>query len=231
MNIFRNLLNLLYPGICLSCDSRLEDPREYLCPECEKNLEFVTEFCGKCGSYTVLGSCSHCSENVFTFTAARSVFKYSKEIKALIHYLKYNEYSRIARYFSVKMAEYLKTSDFLDHIDYICPVPLHRVKKRERGYNQAELITKNLSSILKIRHIPNLIKRKRYTETQTLLSKTERADNVRNAFWINSKYNVKDKSILLIDDVFTTGATVNSISNLLKHKRVGKIYVLTIARA
>ena len=231
MNILRNFIDLIYPRTCFSCNCSIEHPRQYLCPDCENKMEPVKEFCEKCGSYPVKNLCNHCSDNNYSFSRARSVYKFGKEVQVLVHNLKYNEFSGIARFFARKMAEYINSMELFNRIDLICPVPLHKVKKRERGYNQAELISKKLSDILNIRHLPHLIKRKKYTETQTSLSKRERKNNVKNAFRISNKYNIADKNILLIDDVFTTGATVNSISNLLKHNGVGKIYVLTIARA
>ncbi len=231
MTLLRNLINLIFTETCFSCNQRIQANEKYLCQECELKLDFITDICPKCGAELSDTECRYCREGNYVFTKARSLFQFNKQIQALIHNLKYNEISGVAKYLTEKTVTYLKEFQPFGEIDFICPVPLHKVKKRERGYNQAELISKNLASQLNWEHASDLITRIRYTNTQTSLSKEKRCENVKNAFRINKKYEMKDKNILIIDDVFTTGATINSISNLLKHNQIGKIYVLTIARA
>ncbi len=139
--------------------------------------------------------------------------------------------TKIATYLGEKGIEYLRRHNPFPDVDYICPVPLHPTKARARGYNQAALITKKIASYYSWNYRPKIIKRKKYTQRQSNLSPEERKLNVSRAFSIDRKGMSSDSNILIIDDVFTTGATVNSICRLLKKQLDGKIYVLTIARA
>jgi len=231
MTFAKSFLNLVFTETCHNCEIKLNAGESYLCSDCEKKLQPIINFCAKCGAEITEQYCNYCKENRYDFTKARSLYRFSKEIQSLIHSLKYNEFTGVAEYFALRMSEYLHEYRPFSDIGLVCPIPLHRIKKRERSYNQAELLSRNLAKKLGIKHAPNLLQRVRYTETQTLLSKEKRCENVRDAFKINRKYDVKGKNVLIIDDVFTTGATVNSVSNSLKHSQIGKIYVLTIARA
>ena len=231
MNILQTFVGLFFPKICLSCDERLLDSEQYLCLNCSNSLKFLEDFCPICGAPKADCECKVCQTNKFLFDKAHSVFMFNKVVQNMIHEFKYNEITRIAKFFGKLSQEYIEKFEPFDHIDYIVPVPLHKVKKRSRGFNQAEYITREISKNMNWKHLPNLIKRKRFTETQTKLNKEQRRENVSLAFKINPKYNIRGKNILLVDDVFTTGSTVNSITAALKEKQVNKVYVFTIARA
>ena len=128
-------------------------------------------------------------------------------------------------------AKFIQQQSSFPKIDYIIPVPLHIVKKRSRGFNQAEILSAEIAKICHFKHLPKGINRIKFTETQTRLGKIARKENVYNAFNLKNSKKLKGKTILLIDDVFTTGATTNTISNVLKNNGVSQIIVLTIARA
>ncbi|MDY6916086.1 MAG: ComF family protein [Candidatus Cloacimonadota bacterium] len=230
MNYWQAFLNLVYPKTCINCNCRIYNSSEFLCSECKQQLTFLeNNLCPKCGSPNKNNDCDICKN--FHFHKARSVFPFNKTVRSLIHYLKYNEFIKIADYLAAYCFEYIQKYHPFPQVDIICPVPLYKVRKRSRGFNQAEKISSKIASYAGWNHIPNLLVRKKYTATQTKLSKIERNLNVRDAFELNSKYEIKDKNILVIDDVFTTGSTVNSIGKVLEKYGVSKIYVLTIARA
>lgn len=231
MNILQTFIGLFFPKICLSCDERLLDNDQFLCLNCFNSLDFLKVICPICGSPKTEEKCNVCQTNEFLFDKARSVFMFNTVVQNLIHEFKYNEMTMIAKFLGKLSREYIEKFKPFDHIDYVVPVPLHKVKKRSRGFNQSEYITRQIARNMNWKHLPNLIKRKRFTETQTKLNKEQRRKNVSFAFKINSKYNIKGKNILLVDDVFTTGATANSITVALKEKQVNKVYVFTIARA
>ncbi len=231
MNIFFSLIDLIFQKTCISCYSRLENKEQILCSECEQSLDFLTGICEICGAPKENDSCEICESNEFFFDKACSIFHYNNIIQSLIHNLKYNEMRKISEYLGKYTKEYLSKFQPFSEINIITPIPLHRVKKRSRGFNQSEFLTKVISEQMNWTHIPNLILRKKFTETQTKLSRTKRQENVSNAFRLNPKFNIENKDILIVDDVFTTGATINSASNLLRNNGVNKIYVLTIARA
>ncbi len=231
MNFLQTFIGLFFPKICLSCEKKLNENEQYLCSDCVTLLEFLEDICRVCGAPKTGKKCWVCDTNNFRFDRARSVFMFNKVVQNLIHEFKYNEMTRIAKFFGKYSQEYLNKYQPFDHVDYIVPVPLHTVRKRDRGFNQAEYLTQEISKNMGWKHLPTLIKRKRFTQTQTKLKKTQRKDNVSHAFSINSKYNIKGKNILLVDDVFTTGATANSIAEILKKKQADKVYVFTIGRA
>ncbi len=231
MNPLRTFIGLFLPRICLNCDKRLLENEYLICLECYSSLKFLTEICPVCGAPTNEAKCITCETNEFIFDKARSVFSYDDILQNLIHEFKYNEMTSIIKLLGKLSHEYLTKFQPFDHIDYIVPVPLHKVKKRSRGFNQSEYIAREISRSMNWKCLPSLIKRKKFTETQTKLNKHQRRKNVSMAFRINQKYDIKDKNILLVDDVFTTGSTVNSISTVLKAAQVNKVYVFTIARA
>ena len=231
MNILHTFTGLFFPKLCLNCNEPLLEKEKFICSNCSRSLIFLEEICPICGAPKTEGKCRVCETNEFLFDKARSAFMFNKAVQNMIHEFKYNEITRIAKFFGRLSQEYIKKFQPFDHIDYIVPVPLHKVKKRDRGFNQSEYITREISKNMNWKHLPNLIKRKRFTETQTKLNKDQRRKNVSLAFKINPKYNIKGKNILLVDDVFTTGSTANSIATALKKKQVNKVYVFTIARA
>jgi ComF family protein len=161
-------------------------------------------------------------------------FRKDNSVQTIIHYLKFKGFYNIGiflgNYFGT---EYIKIFDKIKNYDIICPVPLHKTKFRERGYNQSEYICKGINSILNINQINDLITRIRYTKSQTNLKYFERISNVKDAFKINEKFtkNLNGKKILLVDDVVTTGATINEVIKILRLEDVKEISALAIASA
>jgi len=137
----------------------------------------------------------------------------------------------IADYLTSHIKLYFDLFNPFLEIDIVAPIPLHHVRKRARGFNQAELLSRNIAKLLELEHLPRLLKRVKYTQTQTHLNKAERDINVSSAFGLGKNHNISNKNILLVDDVFTTGSTVNNISKLLKENSSGKVFILTIAHA
>jgi competence protein ComFC len=215
--IFRTAADLIFPRNCLSCNSKINTDSKFLCKSCEDKTEYSEN--------TI-----QIDEPVF-FDEARAVFKFNKPIQDLIHYLKYNEFKSVVKYLKPLIEKYFKLYGRFEKIDFIVPVPLHSTRMRDRGFNQATVIGKVISEITGIPLTEKIIKRNNYTKTQTLLSKAERSDNVSNVFKVPDPELAEGKSVLLVDDVFTTGSTVNSMSKLLKNNGVSNVFVLTVARA
>jgi ComF family protein len=139
--------------------------------------------------------------------------------------------TKIGAFLAQYSSKYIRTYPFPEKIDYILPIPLHPVKKRMRGFNQAEILSKEIANSLGVKHTPDLIVRKKFTQTQTKLKREERQKNVSEAFQVNRRFSLQNKVILIVDDVFTTGSTTNSISAILKKNEAKYVFVLTIARA
>ena len=229
MRIFSDVLDLIFPKSCLVCDSHIE--KGVICTSCYSQLLTMTsQVCNICGTHLKDNKCEVCEEETFYFDKAVSIYEYNNILKSLIHNFKYQEFTVISKFFAEEISS---KSIFLNELDEnfeIIPVPMHSVKKRQRGYNQAEVFAKDLSFYTNMKLNSKLTYRNRFTQTQTKLNKSERHQNLKNAFGFRKKYFNKDK-FLVVDDVFTTGSTVNELSKLLIDNGAKEINVLTIARA
>ncbi|MDZ4182041.1 MAG: ComF family protein, partial [Candidatus Cloacimonadaceae bacterium] len=166
----------------------------------------------------------------FVFDIARSAYRFTGPIKSMIHAIKYEGMTSPVSFIVKGMQHSLSSSAELADIDLITAVPLHRVRRRERGFNQSELLARALAKALgKIYADP--VSRRHYTQSQTRLHKQQRIKNLGGAFKLRRKANVANKRVLLIDDVFTTGSTVNEVAQTLRNGGAGYIAVLTAARA
>lgn len=177
------------------------------------------------------GFCPDCSKGrEFYFTKAYASLPYSGAVVSLIHCLKYSGATKLAKpLIEMSLVDELKNLD----IDILTYVPLHKTKYRSRGFNQAELIGKELKKHLCSKIKVTKLIRRRYTSKQADLNPMQRAKNVEQAFAIRKKNLAlfKNKNVLIVDDILTTGATVNAICTELKKAKVNKIYVFCIARA
>jgi len=232
-------LNLVYPDICKICGRmRATKAQSYVCDECRKDIKPIKPpVCGLCGRHfegeiTVEFVCEDCRNRKIYYDRARSAVKYDGSVVKALHAYKYNN----AMWFEPFLAQMLikKAKEEINGGDWDCivPVPLHFVRKNERGFNQAERLSERLSDALKIPVNTRILKRVKYTETQTALERHKRSENVKNAFALrDNKLNIKGLRIILIDDVMTTGATVNECAKTLRKGGASSIFVLTLARA
>lgn len=234
-NIVDIVLDFIYPEniSCIICNKPISKINTYsICKSCFDELHFILDGCVKCGKPIInhtlelqdIQGCSYCLNKNFYFDKAISCIEYDETSKKLILGLKYNKKTYISKY----IAEIMKEKIDLENIkaDYISCVPLHRKRFRKRGYNQSQKIAKELSKLMKL-EVVDLIERDHYTRRLYNLSKREREKELKNAFSLKSNVDVKNKYILLIDDIFTTGSTTNEISKILKLSGVSKIYVMT----
>ncbi|MCB5230693.1 MAG: ComF family protein [Candidatus Cloacimonas sp.] len=231
---FSKTVDVLFPKICYSCGERLIGNESFVCSSCSAKIEpYYESICRVCGSFDVQAKaiCRFCNENRAHFDKCRSVIQYNEVARVLIHELKYNEKTKIADMLANIAIEYIENTKPYRSVDCVVNIPLHAVKRRSRGYNQAEFLAARIADHFAWKHNPSLFKKALPTASQTSLSSEERKTNVANAFSVDSKANIKDHNFLIIDDVFTTGATVNAASGELKKRNADKVYVLTIARA
>ncbi len=231
-HILRKVPDLFIPPVCLSCHSRIKRSEYPLCEPCLEAITVLEDegLCAVCGSPMVDNTCEVCWENTIYFDLGRSVFRFDGAIQQLIHALKYNGSTAVAKWFARRAAEFVRMHQHFGGIDLIMAVPLHRVRRRERGYNQSDLIAKQLARFLGIAYCEPVF-RKHYTLSQTRLSKQERLKNLKAAFGLKPNLDLTGKKILLVDDVFTTGSTVNEISKALRAANPAEIRVLAMARA
>lgn len=226
--------NIFFPRDvkCIFCGDELSN-REYnsTCEICYPILPFIKKSCPKCGGAVTeenSGVCVDCKINNYDFTMAMSVFEYVDQPLNIIHKFKYNRKKYLAKPLGAYLAQRLVTENL--NIDYITSVPIHTSKLKQRKFNQAELLSIEVSSLLSIPYLPLCIK-KINTPSQTNLSFKDRRANVKDSFEFNKEYKstIKNKNILIIDDVFTTGATCNEVSTTLLKAGANKCYVLTLA--
>ncbi len=226
LNRFNQLLDFFLPRLCVSCFSRLDYNENYICNNCfgEINkpdlIRLQHEYNRKFADDKIISG----------FTSA-FVLEKDKALQHLIHSLKYNENFRIGIYLGKIVAQLCREIIMEWNADYIIPVPLHHLKKAERGYNQSFYIAKGIGSTLNIKLSHSKIKRKRYTSTQTALSLVERRDNIKDAFELKNTRSVHGKKIILVDDVITTGATISECGKILLTEGAAKVFALSVAIA
>ncbi len=162
-------------------------------------------------------------------------FKEDSPIQQIIHHFKYRGMKKLGIYLGEIIGKELinDSNAIVKTFDIIIPVPLYKTKERERGYNQAEYLCKGINNQLQKEFIKDIVKRTRHTKSQTKLSLSERIENVKDAFEINKKYKgkISGKRIILVDDVITTGSTLNEVIKELITEDVSQIFVITIAMA
>ncbi len=233
--IVRACLDLLFPPACPCCKKPTADNNRFLCLECYRQLRFIKiPYCSYCGK-ALPGTranhlCKDCIKPFWTFDRARSLLIYEKVIARLIHNLKYSgDMTGIITF--CRLARQSNVLHDLATADLIVPVPLHIKRLRQRGFNQALILARNLFPTE--RHIIrcDLLIRKRDTHSQTDLSGTSRRKNLKNAFIIEKPEEVNGRNILLFDDVFTTGTTAQECAKTLKRAGSNRVEVLTICRA
>lgn len=238
--LLKSLIIFLYPARCRYCGENL-DPADgyYICKSCWQGVKFIEKpFCGVCG-YPLdknaalpdkITSCSNCPDGIW-FRKARAIADYNSAVGEAIRLLKYSSKEVMAKPLAGLMFENMPKLLLAESYDYIIPVPLHKKKKRKRGYNQMELIGQWLSQLTGIPMEKHSLIKIRDNKPQTGLSGKEREANVNGVYDIRDPYRIADKRVLLIDDVMTTGATVNECARMLARKgKVNHVDIFTLTR-
>src|SRR5213596_1869834 len=229
-------VSLLYPPVCTICGTSIR-AAEYLCDQCEaKAVRISAPFCEKCsepfdGSIKGPFTCANCAHRTIYFEAAVAAYRGRGIVRQIIHEFKYGRQIHlrhlVARWLHAALDdERLSGSRF----DIIVPVPLHATRLRERGFNQASLLAALLSAQTSISSKP-LLERIRYTTTQTALDRSKRMENLHNAFRLRKNADVRGLRVLLVDDVLTTGSTLNECARILKRASAFSVHAATTARA
>lgn len=220
------IFDFFLPRICPCCNNKLNFSEEVICDICFSRLILTPESLIK-SEYNK----KFAAKNYITDFHPIFIFESGNEIQHLIHSLKYKKQFRIGKYLGKLISDQL--SDKLNEwkIDLIIPIPLHQLKKVERGYNQSEIIAQGISSETNIPLLKRAVRRKKFTETQTHLSASERQQNVKDAFDVKKNKLIKAKNILLVDDVITTGSTISECARVLLNAGANKIYATSVAIA
>ena len=231
-------LAFVYPEVCEICGVERTTPAEgFVCARCWKQVRFIKPpFCQRCGlpyagEITGPFECTNCGEMELHFRSARSAVTTGGPVLEAIHRYKYQRALWFEPFLSDLLIRQAQPELRVEKWDWIVPVPLHPTKKREREFNQAERLAARLSVGVNIPVNRQLLKRIQPTNTQTRLTRQERTANVRHAFALRNRGQRLDgEKIILLDDVFTTGATTSACARVLRQAGAGEVCVWTVAR-
>ncbi len=233
---FQALLDVILPPLCHICHSFIPNAGTlHICTSCRESLPLVSSpLCTICGvPFFAAGGdhrCGACLTHPPHYDTARAHFLYEGPIRELIHSFKYNQRTHLRSPLALLTIEGVGVFLADQNLHAIIPVPLHRSRLRQRGFNQAVLLGNILSRHLSIPLLPDALVRTRQTEPQIDLSATERRMNVKGAFTVNRAELVAGKRLLLFDDVMTTGSTINECAMELKKAGAEFVVATTIAR-
>jgi ComF family protein len=232
-------LSFLYPEVCQICSQEPATPGNgFVGTNCRKNVAIIAPpFCERCGlafegDLTTSFACANCREEEYAFTYARSAVPARGTVLEIIHRYKYQRALWFEPYLGELFGQAAAPVLLLEHWDMIVPVPLHPLKQAEREFNQAEALARQLAAHVGVPVVNHCLKRVKPTETQTSLTRAQRAANVRNAFAFNPRASelVVGKRVIVVDDVFTTGATTNACAKVLRDHGAEAVCVWTLAR-
>ncbi|MDO4463421.1 MAG: ComF family protein [Bacillota bacterium] len=229
-----NLLNYLFPGRCVVCDALVDQPEEHICDSCKGKIIYIREpYCMKCGKQLKKEEkeyCGDCERLPHLFIRGTALYDYGSMSDSVFRF-KYAGRMEYATFYGRDLYE--KRMRWLEMInpDALIPVPIHSSRMRSRGYNQAELVARELSRHSGIPVNTKLIQRVKRTKPLKSLSHSERQNNLKRAFKILQN-DVKLNTIVIIDDIYTTGSTIDAMTGVLNDAGVKNVYymALTIGR-
>jgi len=223
---FWSAIDLLFPPKCAGCNV----PGTRWCQDChEKVSRILPPYCDICGQHlTISGICVHCKENPPRICGVRSWAWFKGPVRSALHRLKYQRDIALGDVFTDSLIEVFDDSGW--QVDLITPVPLGVARQKERGYNQASLLARPIALKMKMPYLPVALIRTRETLSQIELSRKQRQENVAGAFQARSA-DVLGKRVLVVDDVATSGSTLDSCADALFLAGAAKVFGLTLARA
>jgi len=226
-HLIGDFVTLFFPNHCLGCSSALYKGEDILCTRCILELPKTKyhEHVENTIKTRLTGRLP------LTYAMAFLQFRKTGVVQHLLHQLKYNNHPEIGVRLGKIYGKELADSDYDKAFDLIIPIPLHKSRRRRRGYNQSAKFAEGLSSTMNIPWDESIAERKIKTTTQTRKTKTERWENVRNVFYIKHPERIINKRILLVDDVITTGATLEACGHELLNHGCSEISIACIAEA
>lgn len=221
----KNLLDLIFPCFCVGCGKE----GSWLCPNCLEEIIFVVSpTCPQCGRLSENGSyCSKCQKNKSLEGIIVSAYYEEGPLKEAIHNFKYNSVKELSPFLANFLIKALETYQIED-IDLITWVPLYHKRQAQRGYNQAEILAREIAQRLDLK-TGSLLKKIKKTKIQVKLKGPERRKNLIGAFKVNN-ISLKSKRIILVDDITTTGTTLNECAKVLKKAGAKEVWGLVLAK-
>ncbi len=235
--VFIFFVDIFFPNYCFSCNSVLELDEYKICEKCINLLKEPEFFCKKCGRPTDLEQdwCSDCKDKKIYYEKMFIGYYYSDTIKQLLKIVKYKPSEKIFVNFDIfynlilSNSKIKKIESILEMIDFILPVPIHKEREKKRGYNQTVLFAEILRVCYSKEYRNDILLKKKNTNFFFSLNKISRELEIKNAFEIINKDYIKDKNILILDDISTTGTTINNISKILLDNGANSIFALCFA--
>ncbi|USO00527.1 MAG: ComF family protein [Alphaproteobacteria bacterium] len=228
------ILRVLMPEICYICEKEVET--QGICIACWQKLTFITQpYCIICGTpFEFLieqnSMCAQCIQKEPMFDLNRSALKYDKYSKKLIMHYKNKNAMYLQNFFVNLLRNTIQP--YINQIDFITPVPIHYWRTIWRGYNQSSLLAQELAKLVKKPCIDDLLLKTKFSKSQSNFNRQDRFENVKQTFEFNATYEnkIKNRNMLLLDDVKTTGATLSECASVLKKAGAKQVYTLTIAQ-
>jgi len=223
----KHFAELLYPNLCMGCGNSLSDSEQVLCIICENELP-KTHFHEQPDNIVFKRMYGR-----IPIDNATALFYFDKgnRVQHLLHQLKYSGKTEIGEHLGLMLGNDMNAITSYQSIDAIIPIPLHEKKLRKRGFNQSDYFAFGIAKAMKISVLTNVVKRIEYTETQTGKNRFERWENVKDAFQLLNCDGIKNKHVLLVDDVITTGATLEACGQLLMNVEGLRLSIATMAHA
>lgn len=223
--VYNQALDLIFPQRCVTCGKL----GSVWCSDCSSQAYVIKEpYCRHCGTPGVtLNECIHCNTWQYNFDEARAWGKYSGTLRGAILSLKHRYNIQLGHELARFMAGVFPTQKW--KVDLVVPIPLAPHRLAERGYNQAELLTKPFASLSRLTFAAKILHRSHETVKQFELDARQRWDNLLGAFQVDS-HDLSGANILLVDDIMTTGATLNAAAVVLKSAGCSKVFALTLAK-
>lgn len=238
-NLINGLIDIIYPKTCVVCKTGLKNKPsidDLICPQCWSKIKRnLPPFCFRCGRHLEKNNiakniCPACIRRELHFDRAFGVFRYDGAAKELIHEFKYKGRDYLGSTLSKPMLKFIREYNIpMDYIDLIIPIPMHKARLREREFNQASVLGSYIAKEFAKEMPDNILIRNRYTRSQTELETRQRLTNVRGSFSVSNARLIKNKNILLVDDVLTTGATCSDASFTLKNNGANIVFAMTLA--
>lgn len=226
------ILSLLYPDICPFCGSVLKKEEEQICKKCELKLPYIYEpRCKKCGKpvgQETKEYCWDCEHHRHYYDRGYAIWEHQPVVAESIYQFKYHNRRIYSRSYAREMVKSYESIIRQWNIELIVPIPISKKRRHQRGYNQAELLAKEISRLTGIPYLKDKFRRKKDTVPQKSLNVRERRGNLTQAFSIEKDY-ILPPNILLVDDIYTTGNTIDMASYVLKKNGVKNVYFLTIS--
>ena len=231
-DMFETAIVFLYPARCRVCENFLGvASMPYICANCWQDMQFLEPpWCDICGTPDVKGLCDACATSPPRYGQLRTVALYQTTLQVAIHLFKFEKKKVFAHHLIQLINAHIPTDCSIAAYDFVLPIPIHKKRMRERGFNQATLLADGIAKVEGVPVLTDALVRKRHTIAQSSLDSAARQQNIVGAFEVRNPDIISGKRLLVIDDVFTTGATIREAVSELWTADPAEIDVLTLAR-